>query len=91
MTLRVSSTLRDFLEGPDGTSAVMVDQEVLLLGPTAAMVVRAIMTGTKDPAVLADQLENRFGRPEDGDAIAATAAVIDQLVQRGVLADVSQA
>lgn len=66
-------------------SAVFVNGNVMVLSVLATAVLRHVGVPV-GIAVLADLLTEEFGTPEGGDTLAATRAVVDELIVRGVLA-----
>lgn len=68
-------------------SAVFVDGDVLVLSALPTEVLHHVDPDAgADLASLTEALTAAFGAPPDGDATAATEAVVRELVDRGVLA-----
>ncbi|MFB9312312.1 PqqD family peptide modification chaperone [Nocardioides plantarum] len=69
-------------------SAVLVDDQVIVLSTLATSMVRHVVGGTLvDDLVTA--LVTEFGAPDGGDAHTATQAAVRDLVECGVLAEVT--
>jgi hypothetical protein len=71
-----------FVHGDE--SAVLVGGRVIVLSALATAVVDSTVRQL-DLVALTEEIVQRFGRPPDDDADVATAAVLDELVDAGIL------
>lgn len=71
-----------FVDGDE--SAVLVGGQVIVLSALATAVVDSTVRRL-DVAALTDEVVRRFGAPPDDDPEAATRAVLEELVEAGIL------
>ena len=84
--MRVSRTawLDWYVDDAGGESAVFVDGRVLVMSELATTLLD-LVAAPRDIADLATALSGLYGPPE-GDEVAVTSALVDDLVAEGVLA-----
>ena len=82
--MRVQSAVRESYS-EDGETAVLLDDQVLVLSPLAAFIVSAAGAAGVEVERLHDALVAEFGASPTEDPLAATRAAVEALVQTGVL------
>ena len=75
MTRLVPGALDDRVDGPDGRAVVLSGQDVTVLSPLAAHLLRLVSTGTTELGDLADAITAAAGPPPQG--VSAGQAVLD--------------
>ena len=78
------SDLTDFLP-VDGESLILLDNQVLRLGPVATLILEALGNGPMSLQHLTEELAAAFGAPPDGTLTEAVAAQLGALNDNGLL------
>ena len=69
----------------DGESLVLLDDQVLRLGPVATVVLQLLDDGPRSQAQLTAALEEEFGAPPDGSLRDAVEAQLNGLATAGLI------
>lgn len=69
----------------DGESLVLLDDQVLRLGPVATVVLQLLDDGPRSQAQLTAALEEEFGAPPDGSLRDAVEAQLNGLASAGLI------
>ncbi|MBA2954562.1 hypothetical protein GON03_09525 [Nocardioides sp. MAH-18] len=86
--MRVQSAVLESYE-EDGETAVLLDDQVLVLSPLAAFIVAAAGAGGVEVEDLHVALVAEFGAPPTDDPLAATRGAVETLIQTGALTEAS--
>jgi hypothetical protein len=85
--MRIESAIRESYE-EDGETAILLDDQVLVISPLAAAIVSMAADGV-DVVDLHEALIERFGVPPTDDPLQTTRAIVADLVQTGMLREAS--